>query len=327
MSLNRLLFCLQNSLILFLVSIATSQEKKELKYAATIYSDNDAFIFWQNSDRFYSFGLGLKVAIKPDKFLGLEKKIINKKDFFIDFEIKSEGYTASNPEISLESILNDSIDFDRPFAGLLFSKTGITYSFERLFFRGELLLGVMGPSAFTREIQDWVHKKITGDGVLSGWDFQIPDQIIFNTNFKGLYDLTPNYNGFDVYSGLEARVGNLYIDTTPLVGIRIGKFGPLASSTAFGNTLLGSTSLREIYIKSSLSATVNWYDATAQGNIFNRDYEYAVKDLNHLHTSMTHGVYIRTKRLSIGFDHIFTYGKIIKGERHVFGRFEFTYLF
>lgn len=304
-----------------------AQKKEDFKAAVVVSSDNDAFVFWQNSDQFYTFGAGIKTMIKSQRFLGLEKLFSQKKDYFFDFELRSEGFTSSNRYVSEIQVENDSIFFDRPFAGLLFGTTAATYTFEKSFIRGELLLGVMGPSSYAREIQDWVHSQITGDGLLDGWDFQIPDQLILNLNLTAYHDLIPFSEHFDVFTGANARMGNLYMDASPILGIRIGKFGPLATTTAFGNDLLSPGSLKEFYIKSTFSTTFTAFNGTAQGNLFKRDFEYAVEDLNQVHFSMSHGVYLKVRRYSLGFDHVFNYGKVIKGSRHVYGRIAFVHRF
>ncbi len=312
----------------FLFSVQLSaQDNTGFKYSLELSLDNDAFVAWGSFDDYYSFGLGMKMAFRPKQFLGLERLLPNKKNFFIDMQLRSEGYTSGKRIVRLPDVEHDSISFERPFAGVLFGQLGAGYTFSRSFIKAELLLGVMGPSALARELQDWIHENITGDDVLDGWDFQIPDQLIFNLNLSGAYDFIPENKDFDVFAMGQVRAGNLYIDARPIVGIRIGKFGPLTTSSAFGNGVLATNLISEFYLRSTVSAAFTLFNGTAQGNLFDREFEYAVKDLNQFHTAMSHGIFFRKNRYSLGIDHVFTFGKVLNGVQHIYGRFLLEYSF
>ncbi len=315
------------TLISFLFGIqGSAQDSINFKNSYELFTDNDAFAI-KNFDRHYSYGLGMRVAFRPEQFLGLHHLFPDKKNFFIDIQLKIEGYTPTKKVISQRDVEQDSIFFDRPFAGVLFGQVGANYTFDRSFIKAELLMGVMGPSALSEELQDWIHENITGDGTFDGWDYQVPDQLIFNLNLSGAYDFTPALSGFDVFAMGQARVGNLYIDARPLLGIRIGKFGPITTSSGFGNGVLATKRISEFYLKSTVSAAFNLFNGTAQGNLFNRGFEYAVEDFNQFHTAMTHGIFFRKSHYSIGFDQVFTFGKVLKGEQHIYGRVLFEYSF
>jgi len=322
-------FCTINliaaTLVSFLFGIQLSaQDSINFKHSFELISDNDAYIVLRDFDRYYSYGVGFRMAFRPKQFLGLQRLFPEKKNFFIDVQLKSEGYTPTEKRVEEEQ---DSISFDRPFAGVLYGQLGANYTFDRSYIKAELLLGVMGPSALSRELQDWIHENITGDDRFNGWEYQVPDQLIFNLNLSGAYDFTPALRGFDVFAMGQARVGNLYIDARPLIGIRIGKFGPLTTSSAFGNGVLATKRISEFYLRSTVSAAFTLFNGTAQGNLFNRNFEYAVEDFNQFHTEMTHGIFFRKNRFSIGYDHVFTFGKVLKGVQHVYGRVILEYSF
>jgi len=304
-----------------------SQDAAGYKYALGFTSDNDAYVTFENRDRYYTFGAGFFFTLRPERFLGLENRFSKKKDYFFRFRIQSEGYTPTKKVVTALEVEQDSIFFDRPFAGLIYGALEGTYVFERSFVKAELLLGVMGPSALTKEMQDWIHENITGDGIFDGWAYQVPDQLIFNVSVSGVYDLLPERRGFDVFAMGTARVGNLHIDATPLLGLRIGKFGPLGQSSAFGNTLISSLTQKEIFLKSTFSATFTAFNGTAQGNLLSGDFEYAVEDMSHFHLGMTHGIYVSGKRYALGYNHIFNFGKVVKDTRHIFARIDFVYRF
>ena len=318
-----------SSSLLFLIcsGVSFAQDTVPYKYALGFTSDNDAYVTFENRDRYYTFGAGFFFALRPERFLGLERQFSKKTDYFFRFRIQSEGYTPTKKVVTAQEVEQDSIFFDRPFAGLFYGALEGTYAFERSFLKAEVLLGIMGPSALTREMQDWIHENITGDGIFDGWDYQVPDQMIFNISLSAAYDLLPKVRGIDAFAMGTARVGNLHIDATPLLGLRLGKFGPLSRSSAFGNSLLASLGQKEVFLKSTVSATFTAFNGTAQGNLFRRDFEYAVEDLNRFHLGMTHGIFISGKRYALGYDHIFNFGKVVRDTRHIFARVEFIYRF
>ncbi len=307
--------------------MAYSQNNESFKFQAEINTDNDAFIIWENFDRYYTYGAGFRLAFKAKNLLGLQNLFKTKRDFFFSAGLRSEGYTPTRDDYSIVEIREEDFNFERPFAGLLFGTFDATYLFEQSFLRTELYLGIMGPSAYSREIQDWIHENITDDDLIDGWQFQIPDQLIINLNLYYAKALYRHQQWFELYAQGELRAGNLYMDLTPLLGFRIGVFESLSQSNAFGNGLVLSKSVKEIYFRSTFSATATAYNGTAQGPLFNNDFEFVIDDLSHLHTSMSHGIFFTCSRFGASFDHIFTFGKENKKVRHIYGRFSFTYRF
>lgn len=185
----------------------------------------------------------------------------------------------------------------------------------------------MGPSAKAGEIQDWLHAKLPDSDKVEGWEFQIPDQGLINLNVSGVYDFYPNSKTLDVFAQGDARIGNLYIDTTPTLGIRLGKFGHITQSSGFNNDILAPNTMREFYLKSTFSGTFTAFNATAQGNLFGPEFIYAVKDISHFHTSISNGLYISSKRFALSFENVFTFGKVIKKTTHIFGKIRIRYRF
>ena len=307
-------------------SILSAQQPENYRYAVGIHTDNDAFVAWENKDRYYSFGLGGSFSFKPEHFLGVQDWFSGKEDFFLTGQLRIEGYTPTDKVVSATQLAGDStIVFDRPFAGLFYGTLEGTHTMKRSFVRTSFLLGIMGPSSGAGRLQRWIHDNVTEDGVFDAWRFQLPDQLLINVSGKYVYDFTPEGTWADIYGGWQARLGNLYIDTTPTIGLRIGRFNSLGKSVALGNALLGGSADWELYLHSSFSATWALYNATAQGRLFGSDYEYALEEINPLFLSMTHGIYFAYRRWALGFDHFFSYGEVVKGERHIYARFDLKY--
>ncbi|MDT7827547.1 DUF2219 family protein [Pricia sp. S334] len=221
----------------------------------------------------------------------------------------------------------DRIAFDRPYAGLLYGRFETVYTFNRSFLKGTLLLGIMGPASLAGKFQDWFHDEITHDPIFDEWKYQVPNQSIFNADLTYGYDFLPNRKWFDVYSAINARLGNLYIDASPTLGVRFGKFNKLAHSLATDNAILLNPADWELLVQATIGGSVNLFDGTAQGSLFRRDFEYAVDDLKLFNAVTTLSLYATFKRISLGIEHHFLYGKVVPTERHVYARTIFKYRF
>ncbi len=85
------------SFLYLIGSVASySQDAKEYKHALGFTSDNDAYVAFENFDRFYTFGADIFFAWKPDRFLGLEKPIPKKNNYFFRLGLQQEGYTPNH---------------------------------------------------------------------------------------------------------------------------------------------------------------------------------------------------------------------------------------
>ncbi|MEO1011511.1 MAG: lipid A-modifier LpxR family protein [Bacteroidota bacterium] len=304
-----------------------AQETVSLDREFALSSANDAFVLWQNSDRFYSFGFGAHLRFKKERFLGLQDIFIKREDYFFELGVRLEGYTPTNKEVTQMDIQGNTVSFDRPFAGLLYGTLGATYAFERSFVRGKLLLGVLGPSSMADDFQGWFHRNITNDPVFDEWRFQVPDQGVLNTDITYGYDFMPYAKVLNIYGALNARLGNLYIDTSPTLGFRVGKFKKLSKSIAMGNNILSDSNETEFFLQTAIKGTITMFDATAQGNLFHRQFEHAIADLSNFHTTFSQSLYFSIRWFSMGVEHYFTFRKVVPKETHAFARILLKYRF
>ena len=277
-----------------------------------------------NIDQYYSYGIGLVLTFKSEKLAGLQNYFPSKKAYFFEAGLKVEGYTPSVKKIS--NFDNSNTTFDRPFAGILYGTLDVTYIFERSFFKGGILLGVLGPASMADEFQGWFHKNISDDITFDGWQFQIPNQPLLNLNFTYGYDFLPNQSWFNLFGVSQTRVGNLYIDATPIIGLRIGKFHKLSESVSMGNNIVSNSKRTELFFQSTISGTVSLFNATAQGNLFNNNFEFALESVNTFHSTISSGIYFSSSRFSGGLDHFFTFNKVLPVQ-HTYARAILKYRF
>ncbi|MFD2564737.1 lipid A-modifier LpxR family protein [Aquimarina rubra] len=313
---------------LFILPIQISKAQEETYNSELkVIIDNDIFAVFRDSDRYYSYGMGLEYAFKTEKFLGLQNLFKNKKNVFYTLGLKLEGYTPSQVrEFAATPEIEDRDDFDRPFAGLLYATLGTTYTFERSFLKSELLAGVIGPSSQAGEIQTWFHENITGDPVYDGWQFQLEDQFIFNFKSTFIYDFNPTSKWFHTYLGGTVHLGNLHIRAAPQAGFRIGKYESIANSSGFHNSLLLPKKNSELFFKFNIETRFIAYNATIQGNLFDEK-AYGVDDLNNISWHLSSGLYYSINSLSINFIYLWSTGVLNNTENHGYGTFNVAYRF
>lgn len=310
-------FCL--SAIVLLSTYSFAQKNKGFTKEIMILVDNDALLFGETSDRYYSFGMGMDVSFKRKQFLGLQKLFPKKKNYFFNVQIKSEGYTPSY--VFVDNFDSSNNEFDRPFAGLLYGKFNGVYVFSNTIFKSGLLLGVMGPSSFAKDIQWWYHTKIANEITFDGWEYQIPNQLIYNFDMSIMHGVTSTNQLFSLFGGLEGRLGNLYTELSPMIGFRLGKLDEFTQSIAMGNGVLSDKNRIHLYIQSEIKTTVIAFNGTAQGNLFRDDYPYRVEErLSRQHLTLTQSVYGAYKGLTLGFSYYYTQGKVLDFAKHHYGR-------
>lgn len=185
----------------------------------------------------------------------------------------------------------------------------------------------MGPASLAGNLQGWFHKNISRDKVFDEWNFQIPNQPIINLSFTYAYDFMPNATWLNIFGYSNIQMGNLYANITPTVGIRLGKFNELPVSSCFDNYILASSTKSELYFQSTFGVTFDAFDATAQGNLFDQDFKYAVKSLNHINYKVSNSLHFSSRRIAASFSYIHTFGKIIYGSSHIYGSAKLAYRF
>lgn len=294
----------------------------------SLSASNDAFLLiGDDLDRFYSFGFNTSLKFKNKKVLGLEKIFKNKLDYYYEIGLHIEGYAPTVKEVTDFQIQTNTISFDRPFAGVTYGAFQMNYAFDRSNLKSGFIIGIMGEKSMAGDIQSWFHENITNDPIFTDeWIYQVPNQFIFNINTTYTYDFLPQKKWYDVYGSIETQLGNLNINATPTLGLRLGKFKKLSQSISLDNSILGNNNY-EFFYQSTYSLTANGYDATAQGNIFNSDFQFAINDLNNFHTTITHSLYLVYSRYSIGYEQFFTRGKTLVNAQHSFSRILIRYRF
>ncbi len=116
---------------------------------------------------------------------------------------------------------------DYPYSGALFA-THTLYSYnprEKYSFETELVLGVMGPAAFAKQTQVFLHRLIHYQRPM-GWANQLGNDPLININFTAEKKITALKQWVEVIGGAQVFYGTMMNGVTIYPLIRIGKMTP-----------------------------------------------------------------------------------------------------
>jgi hypothetical protein len=164
---------------------------------------------------------------------------------------------------------------DRPYAGLLLLQ--LSQSTETDWTRGNITvdLGVMGPSALAKQVQNTFHD-IIGQGHDSGWNSQLRDEPVFNTELSQTWRVPAGtLFGLDTDALPQAGVelGTWRVAADAMFNVRIGSgldadFGAPRIRPLGGGTAFRAPAGFAWYVFAGAGGQAVAHDATLQGNTF-----------------------------------------------------------
>lgn len=99
------------------------------------------------------------------------------KQKFISYSVSHRIFTPSDTETT------ELVEGDIPYSGMLFGTVTAGAQSEKGMHAISMHMGVAGPAAMGRQVQNSVHKVIGSDHV-NGWDNQIENEVIINLNYE-----------------------------------------------------------------------------------------------------------------------------------------------
>jgi lipid A 3-O-deacylase len=278
------------------------------KYVRLHY-ENDYF---SKADIYYSQGISLEVVHPNLKAIPLTYLLPARElpDNKFGIAVEHLGFTPtsiSHPEI---------VRGDRPFSSCLILKNFLTHSnFNRLMrLSSGVSIGVIGPLAGGKEIQQSIHKWIRDEPPL-GWNNQIKNDLIINYSVdveKGIYAYQNHFLAACKTGGQFGTFRDKLFGTVSLMG---GIFdNPFNSDYA-------QTKKFQVYTFFEQQVQAVGYDATLQGGLINRTSPYVlpgsqIKRLvfqNHL------GITIRFKKVTIEYFQSYITSEFRAGHDHHWG--------
>ncbi len=259
-------------LLMALVQQANAQMMNTLSSFRNIASDAYVRLSYDNDffsakDQYYTQGIDLELVMRRLKDFPVRYLLINPKFGYTRYGVgvQHNGFTPSS--ISSNVILYN----DRPFAGTLVAKAfliGIDTA-RRQRFTSSVVLGVIGPAASTKQMQEVIHKSLN-NLMPHGWEYQIHNDIAANYEVGYEKQLFSLGNYLMMSGDGRLRLGTL--DCRAVVGATLMAgyfFSPFDNKTTTDNSL-------RIYGYCHPDVSFNGYDATLQGGMLNRTSPYTL---------------------------------------------------
>ncbi len=300
------------STFLFAASLM-AQEAEHFNYEIELGHDNDFFVIYTGTDRYYTYGINAAFRWKGQKEHFYFKRNENYVSHYSEINANIEAYTP-------DYLAGGAVDpnEERPYAGWSYFNFSQAIAFENSFLRIGTDIGILGPDSKAGDIQNWFHG-ISGDDELQGWEEdQLPNQFGFNLRAKYGFEMSQG-KLFDLYGTVDASLGNIYIHARPMLHARFGKFESIQYSVAQDNQLLGKKEQTEYYIEAGLGAKVSAYNATVQGNIFDNNDLFSQDEINNFIFNGYFGLAFSHKKTSIKIRYHLTTGELMSSELNRYG--------
>lgn len=183
----------------------------------------------------------------------------------------------------------------------------------------EVQLGVVGPHAYSGDLQTWFHTRIWPSPVFTGWPNQIHDEpgalLRLERRWKLSLTKTESLYGVDVWPQLSTALGNVRTQLEGGAIIRLGynlperpplgSVGPAVQSTPQGS--VGTNSNVRTFSPWSVYATASFATRAVFRNIFldgNSFQDSARVDRRWWVTDTSLGFYVQYREFSLGYQWI-----------------------
>lgn len=286
-----------------------------------IGTDNDKFIAYTKTDRNYTYGINAAFRWRPNSNIFLGKTLSKSQGNYLEVGLNIKAYT---PNYIDDSVTDENED-ERPYAGWFYTTFRNTNTFNKSYYRLGIEVGVLGPASQAGQLQNWFHENVSGDTHVD-WTGEIPNQL--GVNIVGSYAFSI-YNTalLDVYSNTEASIGSVFTFLWPQVNFRIGQFNKITESVATQNSVLAKTKLNEVFLEYGLGMKLFAYNATIQGNLFNRDAHFRENSINNTVFTMHLGLNFSFNRFSVLAKYQYGTGEFEQTRVHRYGMLNFLYRF
>ncbi|MBP9925356.1 MAG: lipid A deacylase LpxR family protein [Cyclobacteriaceae bacterium] len=251
----------------FFPGLSQDKEERKLTNEVTLAIDNDIFFGY---DRYYTAGqLFSYRRLLESKSHGdghqTSKTILN-------FQLGNKIFTPKRTQFV------NPINMDRPYAGFNFISASVLRSkYKRSLSHFGIELGLVGEITGVGRMQQWWHKQ-TGFNEPSGWDSQIVNEFVLNTNylFQKSFSIV---KGADLVStsGLFLGTGSNKISQN--LTLRFIDFNSIDRSI-FSNTRLahdGDLAKREFFLFYGVGVDYVISDIFLEGSLFNNRSPFTVR--------------------------------------------------
>ncbi len=200
----------------------------------TFVNENDLYAF-DNNDRHYTNGVRLGWMSADDDVAEWAKELGDNLPFLDPTARRrvgvSLGHNLYTPENKATTELNPR---DRPYAAWLYTGFALQSESPTRLDTIEIDIGVVGPAALGKPIQNNYHRLIGANGA-HGWSHQIKNEpglaVVFERKWRQIFEMPVGGLGVDAIPHISGSVGNVFTYGGAGLMVRFGEdltsdFGP-----------------------------------------------------------------------------------------------------
>jgi len=282
--------------------------QKEVPETIVEFKFSNDFVF--GTDHYFSNGLKLSVynnlvAKSPVNYLlpGFR----NGNNYYA-FTIIHNIYTPSN--IKTTEIQSGDVPYA---AYLLFGNMRESFSLrKKIKITSQLQLGVIGPAAGGRQIQNGIHSLLPPSFPAEGWNNQVSNDFAFQYSLgieKGLL----NTKYFELIADANSVLGNPHTEIATGLHFRLGLM-----DSYFKGKGLDDNSL-QVYLFGRGQINYVAYNAVLQGGLFGGTDPYNIETINHFLGYSQLGMAVEYKRFRLEFAQEMLTPQFSNGSKHQWG--------
>jgi lipid A 3-O-deacylase len=246
----------------------------------TAYWDNDGTLanITDDTDRFYTNGVGLELSFDPNFTESIKEKLApagkwNDPRFGVGLGLKQRIYTS---EFITQT--NPRVD-DHPYGGYLYFAFSLQRADDEKHDHFELDLGVVGERSQAEAVQRFIHRNFPDEDEPMGWGNQLANEIAINFKYERTWKSQPGeVQGveFEFLPAVGFDLGNVAIKARAKMTFRAGMnlpddFGPATFLGHKDHTVYAGTWGEgdfSMYAYSTVSVDAVAHDIFLDGNTF-----------------------------------------------------------
>lgn len=305
----------QYCLFLLLISPFARGQDTGFQRQIVLATDNDYFVWFNQTDRYYTYGLHGRYEWVPN---GTNKPLLKESKARyngLSFDLKAYTPDYQHKENEIE----------RPYAGWSYFTYLQTYCYDKKIIKLGLQAGVIGPASGAGSFQNWFHSTISNDPKVEGWDENQIENFVGANFIAGYYKTLKSTESWQIMAQSNFALGNVHIYAEPAISIAGGLLNSPGSSLSTGSTLVTAQGQNEIYLKLTAGARFLAYDATLQDNLFRNRDPLDFSTINHISIFAAPSIEWTNGRMIGQIMFRFSRGQVETENYHHYGRISLGY--
>lgn len=304
-----LLLCLFGNLSYSQVTAINSTYNNQGDRFFKFHYDND---FFTSTDQYYSQGITLELRHPSLKKSPIGFLLINLENCEHQYGITLFHVAYTPTSIRSENILYG----DRPFSAALGINNYVTSinSKNSTYFTSSISIGVIGPLAGGKEMQESIHRWLNNIQPL-GWQFQVRNDLLLTYQVQYEKKIFGNSTHYLVNSTSAIKAGTVINQLKSGINFMAGYFqNPYEPNLNSGKSF-------HYYLFGQIQPAFNLYDASLLGGIINHDSPYTISSssLERFSLQADYGIVISYKKLNIEYRQSFLTKEFEGGTTHRWG--------